>query len=156
MVLHGVRLPGYLPLNHTARSNTKKIKTEVKKTMLEIKVTIGLEPNTAEMLGAFLAAMNSAKVVGVDLKSDPAGAPKPPKKAETVKTEETVDKTPKAEQKAAAPDIEDVRALLADAKHNYGLPKVKAILKKYGAGDLGSVPADKYDELIADIKTIGG
>lgn len=133
--------------------------------MLEIKVTIGLEPKTAETLGAFLAAMNSAKVVGVDLTSDPAGAQKPPKKVATVKTEETVDQTPKgapdttaapkAEQSAAL-DIEDVRAILADAKHTYGLPKVKAILKKYGAGDLGSVPADKYDELVADIKAIGG
>ena len=133
--------------------------------MLEIKVTIDLESKTAEMLRAFLAAMNSAKVVGIDLSSDPAGAPKPPEKAITVKTEGTVDQAskgapsataaPKAGQTAEAFDIEDVRAILADAKHIFGLPKVKAILKKYGAGDLGSVPADKYGELVADITNIG-
>ena len=135
--------------------------------MLEIKVTIGLEPKTVETLATLIAAATGAKTVSADSQKVEAAEPvKQPKKAATVPVEETGDQVanatveanskPKAEPKVATLDIEDVRAILADAKHKHGLPKVKAVLKKYGAGDLGSVPADKYDELVADIKTIGG
>ncbi len=136
--------------------------------MLEIKVTIGLEPKAEELLRAFIALKSGADNVGAEKpnapinKATPVEPQKPPKKAQPAKVEEMPTKTgddapsaeikPQEDAKPVALDIEDVRAVLAEAKHTYGLEKVKPILKKYGKGDLASVPAEKYAELVAELK----
>lgn len=153
--------------------------------MLEIKVTIGLEPKTLETLGELLAQLKGAKIGIEPTKGDQQEPKKQVKKdvsAETeqeqkvepkvspkkvTKVEEPVDdKTwttnaeevapkPTKEPKKAELDIEDVRAVLADAKHRHGLDAVKVHLKKYGAKNLADVAAEDYGALVADLKALG-
>lgn len=129
--------------------------------MLEIKVTVGLEPKTAELLGEYLALGRQAAFVDAEVKQISATNAREPRKVQADVTEpqgnkaETESPAESGAQKAVKLDIEDVRAILAEAKHTHGLPKIKPILKKYGSGDLASVPSDKYEALVADIKALG-
>lgn len=121
--------------------------------MLEIKVTIGLEPKTAELLGSYLALSRQIAFVNAEVKPIEVNDTMEPKKVQANATEPQGNG---AEAKGQKLDIEDVRAILAEAKHTHGLPKIKPILKKYSsAGDLAGVPADKYEVLVAEIKALG-
>lgn len=145
--------------------------------MFEIKVTLGLDTETKDLLTRYLTLVETGKVGGyraAETTTQVESQKKPENRAQRAESP-TVDETPKA--KADAPtepkkqpqdepkqdtgetsyDIEDIRALLADAKHNYGIDVVKGLLKKYGAatGKLAEVPADKYAALADDIAVLG-
>lgn len=125
--------------------------------MLEIKVTIGLEPKTAELLGSYLALSRQTAFVNAEVKPIEVNDTMEPKKVQATEPQGNhIEPESPAEVKGQKLDIEDVRAILAEAKHTHGLPKIKPILKKYSsAGDLAGVPADKYEVLVAEIKALG-
>lgn len=145
--------------------------------MFEIKVTLGLDTDTKDLLARYLNLVEAGKM-GEPHAAEPAKQTEPQKKpvnrAQRAESP-TVEETPKTKADAptepkkqpqdeprqdtgkASYDIEDIRALLADAKHNYGIDVVKGLLKKYGAatGKLAEVPADKYAALADDITALG-
>lgn len=135
--------------------------------LLEIKLTIGLDAETKELIKAYIQAHAPIKY-GVDYATGDdhtavatVKSPAPTKKSATLQPLAEDDELAQScpfdadKKKDPAIDIEDVRAKLATAKHTYGLDKIKPILKKYGKGDLASVPANKYAELLADIDALG-
>lgn len=128
--------------------------------MLEIKVTIGFDAETKELLKAYIQASKQPYIAGADFAKDTDHQvePKPADKASSAlqplaEDDELAKTCPFDEDKKI--DIEDVRATLASAKHTYGLDKIKPILKKYGKGDLASIPAEKYAALLDDIAKLG-
>lgn len=148
--------------------------------MLEIKISLELEAGTKALATRFLDLVDSGKLGNYsatleNVKDDAAQTPtepvKQPKRAQSptggetpaakpnkaVEPETPAQDEPKAQPTEKSYDIEDIRALLADAKHAHGIDAVKALLKKYGAatGKLAEVPAEKYAELAADIAALG-
>lgn len=148
--------------------------------MLEIKISLELEAGTKALATRFLNLVDSGKlgnysatlVETTDAPAEKAAEPvKQLKRAQSPKAEQTPtdkptkDTEPKEEPQKpksapttkAALDVEDLRAILADAKHAHGIDKVKELLRKYGAatGKLAEVPADKYAELAADVAALG-
>jgi hypothetical protein len=58
------------------------------------------------------------------------------------------------EKKVEAPPatLDDVRAVAIGYAGKHGKEKLGAVLVKYGAGNLSSVPAEKYDALMAELQ----
>lgn len=114
-------------------------------------ITITFNPYTPEQMVILTAAMNAYVQAGAaaELAPTPVNVPiseDKPKKA----------KKPPAEE-APAPEaitLEQLRAKMA-AKSQAGKgPECKALLVKFGASNLTSVPAEKYSDLLAAVEAL--
>jgi len=128
---------------------------------MEIKLTIGLDDKTHETLNALIAALNGKIAVAVDADSKPAEAPKKkPIKATAAPIEETPvlepQDEPKQEESEPAADItiEDLRALLANAKREKGTDAIKAILKSYGVTLLSDLDSKHYGAVAKKVRAL--
>jgi uncharacterized Zn finger protein len=71
------------------------------------------------------------------------------------KVEEKPLKSPEPKVEAPKATLDDVRAVAIGYAGKHGKEKLGAVLVKYGAGNLSSVPAEKYDALMAELQAAG-
>lgn len=135
-----------------------------------MKIVIELDhTDSAELISAVLSAVSGVKkeVSGPSNAASaveiPAPGPKirqrrtadaPP--AETVTLEETEQKPEDIGEvkEEAPPTIEQIRGLVAEKLKAGHKEKVKAWVSEYGAEGVSTIPADKYADFMAKLKTL--
>jgi hypothetical protein len=114
-------------------------------------ITITFNPYTPEQIAILTAAMNAYMQAGAaaELASTPVNVPiteDKPKKAKKPPAEK-----PPAEEAPEPVTLEQLRAKMAAVSQAGKGPECKALLVKFGASNLTSVPAEKYGELMNEV-----
>jgi len=119
-------------------------------------ITVTFNPYTPEQMAILTAAMiaYTQAVTAPDVKPEepePAPVEEKPKKA---KKPVAVEEAPAPAEEAPAITLEQLRAKMAAVSQAGKGPECKALLVKFGANNLTSVPAEKYSDLMAAVEAL--
>jgi hypothetical protein len=118
-------------------------------------ITITFNPYTPEQMAILTAAMNAYMQAGAaaELASTPVNVPITEAEAqpEPAKAKRASPKKPAAEEAPEPVTLEQLRAKMAAVSQAGKGPECKALLVKFGASNLTSVPAEKYSDLMNEV-----
>jgi len=117
-------------------------------------ITVTFNPYTPEQMAILTAAMTAYAQAGPAPELEPEAEAQPePTKVRRVNLKKPPAEKPAAEE-APAPEpvtLEQLRAKMAAVSQAGKGPECKALLVKFGASNLTSVPAEKYGELMNEV-----
>ena len=125
-------------------------------------ITVTFNPYTPEQMAILTAAMIAYTQAGpAPTEAEPVNMPDPAPVEEKAKAKRTSPKKPVAAEEAPAPaeeapaiTLEQLRAKMAAVSQAGKGPECKALLVKFGANNLTSVPAEKYSDLMAAVEAL--
>ena len=116
-------------------------------------ITITFNPTTPEQMAIVTAAMNA--YMQTEPESEAEAQPEPTK-VRRVNLKKPPAEKPAAEE-APAPEaitLEQLRAKMATVSQAGKCAECKALLAKFGASNLTSVPAEKYGDLLVEVEAL--
>ena len=117
-------------------------------------ITITFNPTTPEQMAIVTAAMNA--YMQTEPESEAEAQPEPTK-VRRVNLKKPPAEKPAAAEEAPAPEaitLEQLRAKMATVSQAGKGPECKALLVKFGASNLTSVPAEKYGDLLVEVEAL--
>jgi len=122
-------------------------------------ITITFNPTTPEQMAVLAAAMPAYIQAGpTPTEAEPEEAVpaqvEPPKAKRASPKKPAAEEAPAPAEEAPAITLEQLRAKMAAVSQAGKGPECKALLVKFGANNLTSVPAEKYSDLMAAVEAL--